>query len=324
MKRTMIYILSISILTLTLVAATPMQRVGDQLFIPAGTGTLYYYENFPFHLAHGWATEIGTPAKSTALGGLRLEIDGVPTPHDFIEYSPAVIGGTNYIAKYFVFNFPNGMTGVHTFDLYYSNICSLWLSTGKVAGCQNPNEILEFHLKSWEVIFLEPIFVVYTPGSVEGYQWPLGNTITMNVNDGEYIAQSVSEPRPDFPEGDTRVQFENWKDDFMIDPGDYVVLTDETTGKTKDHIVTSVEVTGFDIVANTISGIYDPAYDLHVFLAVYDNTFPVIEYWPYDIVYDGVNWTAFFDDVDNGMMGAAKQSDTDFDGTSWDFVVPAP
>jgi hypothetical protein len=320
MKRTMICMLAMTILTLTLVAATPMQRIGNQLIIPEGTGTLYYYEYFPFHLAHGWSSEIGEPVKTTALGGTRLEIDGVPTPHDFIEYTTVEEEGTKDLAKYFVFNFPTGMNGVHTFDMYYSNICDFWLENGNVEECDKPNEILEFHTKSWEVIFQKPIFIVYTPGSVEGYQWPLGNTITMNVNNGEYIAQSVSEPRPDFPEGETRVLFDNWKDDFMIDPRDYVVLTDETTGSTKSHFVTSVEVTGYDIDAKTISGVYNPAFDLQVFLALSDGT-PIETI---GVTYDGVNWTAAFNELDSGMLCSAKQFDYDFDGTSWDYWVPGP
>jgi hypothetical protein len=319
MKKKMIYTLVITILILTLVAASsPRVRVGDQLYIPPGTGTLYYYEYFPFHLAHGWRSEIGNPVNSTARGGTRLEIDGLATSHDFIEFSRVEEEGTNYLAKYFVFNFPAGMTGVHTFDMYYSNTCSAWLDNGDVTECDKPNEILEFHLKSWEVIFQEPTFVVYTPGSVEGYQWPLGNTITMDVNNGEYFAQSVSEPRPDFPEGETRVLFNNHEDNFMIDPGDYVVFTDETTGKTKSHIVTSVEVTGYDIDAKTISGIYDPAFDLEVFLALDDGT-PIETI---GISYNGVNWTATFDELASGMLCSAKQNDPDFDATSWDFWVP--
>ena len=106
----------------------------------------------------------------------------------------------------------------------------------------------------------------------------------------------------------------------MIDPGDNVVLTDETTGKTKSHIVTSVEVTGYDTDAKTISGIYDPAFDLEVFLALEDG--PPIE--TTGITYNDVNWTATFDELDPGMAGAAQQYDSDFDGSSWDFVVPAP
>jgi hypothetical protein len=142
--------------------------------------------------------------------------------------------------------------------------------------------------------------------------------ITMNVNNGEYIAQSVSEPRPDFPEGDTRVAFDNYLDDYWIESGDYVVLTDEITGATKSHYVTSVKVTAYDINAKTISGIYDPAFDLQVFLALADGT-PIETK---EVSYDGINWTATFDQLESGMLCSAKQSDVDFDATSWDFWVP--
>jgi hypothetical protein len=319
MKKIRFFTIVISILIITSVAAgSPRVRVGDQLFLPQGTGELYYYENFPFHLAHGWRMEIGNPAITTARGGTRLEIDGVPIPHDFIDYSRIVEEDTEYLVKYFVFNFSAGMTGVHTFEMFYSNICDFWLDEEYVNECENPNEILEFSIKYWEVIFQEPIFVVYTPGSVEGYQWPVGNTITINVNNGEYTAQSVSEPRPDFPEGETRVLFDNYLDDYWIESGDYVVLTDEITGATKSHTVTSVEVTAYDINAKTIGGIYDPSYGLEVFLALEDGT-PIETL---DVSYDGINWTATFDQLGSGMLCSAKQLDADFDATSWDFWIP--
>jgi hypothetical protein len=85
-----------------------------------------------------------------------------------------------------------------------------------------------------------------------------------------------------------------------------------------------VEVTGYDTDTNTISGIYDPAFDLWVFHADYDGPNAINIYEPIEIIYDGVNWTATFDELDPGMAGAAQQYDSDFDGSSWDFVVPAP
>ena len=319
MKKIRILQIVISILIITSVAAgSPRVRVGDQLFLPQGEGKFYYYENFPFHLAHGWRSEIGEPKNLTTRGGVRLEIDDFETPHDFIEYSMIVEEDTEYLVKYFVFNFPAGMTGVHSFEMFYSNICDFWLDEEYVNECDNPNEILEFSIKYWEVIFQEPIFVVYTPGSVEGYQWPLGNTITINVNSGEYTAQSVSEPRPDFPEGETRVLFDNYLDDYWIETGDYVVLTDETTGVTKSHYVTSVKVTDYDIDAKTISGIYDPNYGLEVFLALEDGT-PIETLV---VSYDDVNWTATFDQLGSGMLCSAKQNDDDLDATSWDYWIP--
>ena len=50
-----------------------------------------------------------------------------------------------------------------------------------------------------------------------------------------------------------------------METADYVALTD-VTSKSKEHIVTSVEVTGWNCGTNTVSGVYDPDCDLEVWL----------------------------------------------------------
>jgi hypothetical protein len=159
MKKTTVFLLVITLMALTLIAASsPKERVGDRFFFPLGSGKLFYEASKPFHIAHGWREEIGKSGKTTARGGLRLFIDGDEVTEDFIENFRLEEGETVYIQKWFVFNYPEGMTGTHTFDFYYSNVCSFWLDPPPphdpvVTYCESPNEILEFLLKSYKVKF---------------------------------------------------------------------------------------------------------------------------------------------------------------------------
>jgi hypothetical protein len=154
MKKISIVLIAISLLTLTLVGASgPKEKVGERFFFPEGTGTMVYPANEPFHISHGWNSEIGGTGLFSARGGLRLEIDGITVEEDFIEHSRMEDGGILYRTKRFIYNFPEGMTGVHTFDFFYVNICRGWIANGYVDECTFPNKLMEFHIKSWVVTF---------------------------------------------------------------------------------------------------------------------------------------------------------------------------
>ncbi|HEU0296638.1 MAG TPA: CSLREA domain-containing protein [Anaerolineales bacterium] len=158
----------------------------------------------------------------------------------------------------------------------------------------------------------DPTFDAFVPGAIEGYDWPAGSTITVNINDGEYVAQAVSELRPGALPGRTRVPFELWKDNFFIEAGDRIVMTDGSI--TKDSVVTALAVTDFDVSTRTVSGTYDPDSSLRV--------------WVYDrdgqVATDPGNgaWVATFDQLQAGTLGGASQQDVDGDGTSIEFEVP--
>lgn len=158
-----------------------------------------------------------------------------------------------------------------------------------------------------------PAFIAYVPGAIEGYDWAMGNTVTVNVNDGEYVAQSVSEQRPGMPSGETRVLFEPWRDHFFIKAGDHIVMTDGST--TKDTVVTALAFTDFDVSTGIVSGTYDPDSDLKVWL--YDREGQITATDP-----EIGSWVATFDQLQSGALGGASQHDVDGDGTSIEFEVP--
>ena len=89
--------------------ATSKVRVGDRisLFTPPTT----YPAATAFHIWHGFLfTE-----SDTSLGRHEfvLDVDGVERAADFMEVSRV---DRRLISKVWVFNFPNGLTGVHNFE----------------------------------------------------------------------------------------------------------------------------------------------------------------------------------------------------------------
>lgn len=159
-----------------------------------------------------------------------------------------------------------------------------------------------------------PTFVAYLPSTIVGYGWKLGNTITIHINENEYTAQSTVEEAPGDPT-QSLVLFELWRDDFFMEAGDHIVMIDEAVSITKELWVTNLAVTDINLGERTVSGIYDPAYDLWVWL--YDLEGQVPETDP-----DKGTWIATFAQLPPGAWGGATQWDTDGDGTSLDFQVP--
>ncbi|HLO14485.1 MAG TPA: hypothetical protein VK206_06640, partial [Anaerolineales bacterium] len=157
-----------------------------------------------------------------------------------------------------------------------------------------------------------PTFSAYVPSVIEGYDWPMGSTIAVNINDGEYTAQAVSEQRPGSPTGVTHVLFELWRNNFSTEAGDHIVMTDGLV--TKEVTVPNLAVTAFDVSAGTISGVYDPGYDLWVWLYDREGQIPATDT-------GNGTWIATFNKLQAGAMGGARQQDTDGDRVSIDFQV---
>jgi CSLREA domain-containing protein len=158
-----------------------------------------------------------------------------------------------------------------------------------------------------------PTFVAYLPGTIEGYTWPLGDTISLSINGGEYEDDALSEPREGGPEGDTRVLFELWAHDFFLKAGDVIRMTDESAGLAKAHTVAALQVTEVDTHALRVSGIYDPAYSFSVWIG---------DQVPLDVQFTDDTWVATFAEMPLGAWGVVAQNDEDGDGTSVDFQVP--
>jgi len=116
-KLMLIFILALTLIPATPVSAGSKEPVGELMtwHIPAYT----FAENVPFHQEHGWLLEMD----ERAVGGFSsiLEVDGaVMKPSYKIHERDR---DTGVFRSTEVYNFPEGMTGEHTFTGYYYVPC---------------------------------------------------------------------------------------------------------------------------------------------------------------------------------------------------------
>jgi len=109
-----------------------------------------------------------------------------------------------------------------------------------------------------------PMFAVRVNANwVEANEWDLGTSLTLKIDDPDNgpgvdysDTQTVEEAPWDPSQTYAEIQFEGVYD---VQPGDVVTLTDGTT--TKTHVVTMIEITGYDLENDLVFGVADPLTD---------------------------------------------------------------
>ena len=107
-----------------------------------------YPAGAPFHIQHGWLTA----PKDAPPGNFdfQLEMDGVYQSHDF--YS--VVGGQDALSITWLFNYPDGMSGVRTFTGHWFAPCQYAVELGMYPGpCPSPNMPVEAYTRTLTVTF---------------------------------------------------------------------------------------------------------------------------------------------------------------------------
>jgi len=163
---------AVSVLALVLsapaAADSPNTRptVGERINVLAGTPT-EYPAGAPFHIGHGWpigGTEAdpGEPLqpKQAGIYAFTLEIDGVPRQATYILRvaffdDPAPLPEAAFrLFRIWVYEFPQGMTGTHTFTGHWYSPCSQAVARFGYAGpCPNPNAPVDPEPRSLTVKF---------------------------------------------------------------------------------------------------------------------------------------------------------------------------
>ena len=161
MKKVVIAALAaLSILLLgSSAAATTKEEIGPRINVLLGTPTTFP-ANTPFHIRHGWSpTEDFTPP---AIGdySFALDVDGVPRAEDFVirEAIPPPATGFDFDTpiqvRTWVFNFPTGMTGIHTFTGHWFQPCAAAVEFHAYPGpCTSPSASVEEETHSLTVTF---------------------------------------------------------------------------------------------------------------------------------------------------------------------------
>ena len=135
--------LFVSILILVALLATATPAVADAR-APVGDKIGLYYSGSkefpagaPFYIQHGWIQS----SEDEAIGAFdfKLEVDGVYVKENFKTFS-AVSGDPDQLVRLWLYNFPEGMTGTHTFIGHWIAPCQFavdWL--GYTGFCATPN-----------------------------------------------------------------------------------------------------------------------------------------------------------------------------------------
>ena len=143
--------ISILVLIAFLVIATPAVAgkkapVGSQIGVISGPTT--FPAGAAFHIRHGWI--ISSDTDGVGIFDFELEVDGVLRNEDFVLRSTQS-GDPDLLLRFWVHNFPDGMTGVHTFTGHWFVPCQ-----PTSGSCATPNAKVEVLTSSVTVTFVTP------------------------------------------------------------------------------------------------------------------------------------------------------------------------
>ena len=154
MKRqslvTMLLILALLSMA-TPATAAPKEPVGDRIGVYYG-GSMEFPAGAPFHILHGWI--LSSAGDANGIYDFELEVDGVPRKKDFKMFW-IESGDPDILQRRWVHNFPNGMTGTHTFTGHWFSPCQPAVDNGIYPGpCATPNEKVETLTQTLTVTFV--------------------------------------------------------------------------------------------------------------------------------------------------------------------------
>jgi hypothetical protein len=123
MRRSPIALALATTLLLGLTAAPSMaaprfQVVGERLDLRDGDQN--FPASTPFNIEHGWIFE--PSSKVIGLAGFVLDMDGTSLTADYIRWFH--VGGGLTVGEFWFYNFPDGLTGIHTFTRHYFEPCN--------------------------------------------------------------------------------------------------------------------------------------------------------------------------------------------------------
>jgi hypothetical protein len=127
----------------------PGEPVGERILVDGVDQTFPAGE--PFHIMHGYFVFSAEGPVSSY--GFDLEVDGEYQDYDFFIYT----GFKEYpvIGRWWVYNFPDGMTGTHTFSGHWMAPCKVAIEYGYEGPCETPYEKVEWNFQEITVTFVE-------------------------------------------------------------------------------------------------------------------------------------------------------------------------
>lgn len=137
MKKNKILTLLLVLLALASIAAAVDKTVGERINLLQAAPETSYDANTPFHIMHGWGWVYANTWNNSdyasyqapGRGYISLELDGEGLKSDFLlrdvtlEYLPFYDLDVRWYDIFWVYNFPDGLEGDHTFMLTYYFPC---------------------------------------------------------------------------------------------------------------------------------------------------------------------------------------------------------
>jgi Tol biopolymer transport system component len=169
---------------------------------------------------------------------------------------------------------------------------------------------------------------------IEGWDWTKGETITLQVGGNTIYGEVGEDP---WNHSQSYISF-NLSSVYDIKPGDLVSLSNADPANpdkivtTKTTVVTNLEITGYDVVNDTFSGIAEPGARIDPAACPPDGDC----IWRHVIANDSGNWFADFSkpgiqddekdifDIVPGSWLDTRQADNDGDQTQYGLTVPKP
>jgi hypothetical protein len=150
-ERTVRALVVVASIALALLLALAPAASADEK-VPIGDRITLFGDEFqvfpagePFHIFHGWGLRHlpGPGAEADGRFGFDLAIDGVERREDYVnkfhEEHPT-LGHIRH--RNWVYNFPDGLTGTHTFTGHWFGACTVVVAAGLAPGpCEHPTEI---------------------------------------------------------------------------------------------------------------------------------------------------------------------------------------
>jgi hypothetical protein len=158
MKKTFLFLIVAALFVITVPASAAKQTpTGPQIRVDPDGATVHYPADTSFHIMHGWHSALVPGEKPViamlAKAGFALELDGSYLGEDYIDRVKETEEetGTIHFYKLFFFNYPNGLSGTHTFTGHWTIECKYWQDE-----CENPHEILEVQTRTITIVFDAP------------------------------------------------------------------------------------------------------------------------------------------------------------------------
>ncbi len=147
---TVIFIGALLSLTIPARATAQNETIGERIVVY--NGQIDFPAGIPFHIWHGWVQE----SDDGAIGvfDFKLEIDRFFYNEDFKLFS-ASSADPDILWRKWVFNFPDGMTGRHTFTGHWYAPCRYAVDElGFPGPCATPNEKVETNTRTLVITFV--------------------------------------------------------------------------------------------------------------------------------------------------------------------------